>query len=533
VVATFVRLKLRLLRNGLRIGQGAVLFGIGAFGAGAVGLIAFTVLAGARGDSTAPDLAIVVFAIATLGWTVLPILGFGNDETLDPQRLATLPLTRRQLVTGVLAASLIGVAPVATLVALSGALIGLAHDAPSAALIVLAVLMTLLLCVVASRTMVSLLVPMLRSRRGRDFTILAVTLLGLTPPLLEMFAARGSHGHDFHQVFVQIAHRVRLTPFAWGGTAVSDAAAGHDLAAVGLLAAVGGLIAALLWVWSHALERALTSSDAPASAPRPSRAGAPAGLIPRVLPFLPRNRVGAVAAKDLRYFARDPRRRAPLIGALIVPAVALFASLSEGPTRPQSTTLLGLVAVLPAAGLTLNQFGLDGAALWSSVAAGNDPRADLVGKNLASMLVMVPLATVSAVICAAFTHGWAYLPLTLGLAPAIFGVLLGVGDVMSVRVPYAMPDRRNPLAFNPGQGCATLLAGFGALAVQGMLLAPVAALTFLLLTTQPLAIATIIAVVVANAYGTTIWVTGRNIAWRDVWWRLPELLDAVSPRQAG
>ena len=146
---------------------------------------------------------------------------------------------------------------------------------------------------------------------------------------------------------------------------------------------------------------------------------------------------------------------------------------------------------------------------------------------------MVPLATVSAFVCAAFTHGWSYLPLTLGLAPAIFGVLLGVGDVMSVRVPYAMPDRRNPLAFNPGQGCATLLAGFGALAVQGILLLPVGAIAFALVVTQPLALATIVTVVIANAYGAAIWIAGRNMAWREVWWRLPELLEAVSPRQAG
>ena len=38
MVGTFVRLKLRLLRNGLSIGQGAVLFGIGAFGAGVFGV---------------------------------------------------------------------------------------------------------------------------------------------------------------------------------------------------------------------------------------------------------------------------------------------------------------------------------------------------------------------------------------------------------------------------------------------------------------------------------------------------------------
>lgn len=532
MVGTFVRLKLRLLRNGLSIGQGAVLFGIGAFGAAGLALIGFATLASARGDAIAPDLAIVVFGLATLGWTVLPILGFGNDETLDPQRLATLPLSRRQLVSGVLAASLVGVAPLATLLALSGALVGLVNSLTSAVLIALAVAATLLLCVVSSRTLVALLVPILRSRRGHDFTILAVTLLGLTPPLLELFAVHGAHGHDFHQVVAQIADRVRLTPFAWGGTAASNAARGHALAAVGLLAAMGALIGALLWVWGHALERALTSPDASAAALRPSRGAAP-GLIPRALPFLPHNRIGATAAKDLRYFARDPRRRAPLIGAMLVPAVALFASLSQSQTRPQSTTLLGLVAVLPAAGLTLNQFGLDGAALWSTVAAGNDPRADLIGKNIASMLVMVPLATVSALICAALTHGWAYLPLTLGLAPAIFGVLLGVGNVMSVRVPYAMPDRRNPLAFNPGQGCATLLAGFGALMIEAALLTPVLVLAYALVATQSLVVASVVTLAVANAYGAVIWVVGRNMAWREVWWRLPELLDAVSPRQAG
>jgi uncharacterized membrane protein len=96
-----------------------------------------------------------------------------------------------------------------------------------------------------------------------------------------------------------------------------------------------------------------------------------------------------------------------------------------------------------------------------------------------------------------------------------------------------VPDRRNPLAFNPGQGCATLLAGFGALAVQGILLIPMVVLTAILLETLPLPVATIITLVVANAYGASIWLVGRRIAWRDAWWRLPELLEAVSPRQAG
>jgi ABC-2 type transport system permease protein len=430
----------------------------------------------------------------------------------------------------VFAASLVGVAPLATLLALSGALVGLTHSVASFVLIAIAVVLSLLLCVVASRTIVAVMVPILRSRRGRDSTILAMTLLALTPPLLELFATRHTDGSDFTETVVEIADRVRYTPFAWGGTAAADAAQGRYVSSVALLLAVGGLIGLLLWIWSRSLERALTTADPAATTPTRGRAS---GLIPAWLRFVPHNRIGAVAAKDLRYYSRDPRRRAPLIGAMIVPAVALFASLSRNTDQPAATTLLGLIAVLPAAGLTLNQFGLDGAAYWSSVAAGNDPRADLIGKNLASLLVMVPLAAVSAVICAAFADGWAYLPLTLGLAPAIFGVLLGVGDVVSVRAPYAMPDRRSPLAFNPGQGCASMLAGFGALAVQGMLIFPMALLTAVLVTTLPLAVATVVVLVIANVYGAFIWVRGRNMAARAIWWRLPELLDAETPRQAG
>ena len=113
-------------------------------------------------------------------------------------------------------------------------------------------------------------------------------------------------------------------------------------------------------------------------------------------------------------------------------------------------------------------------------------------------------------------------------------MLLGVGDVISVRVPYAMPDRRNPLAFNPGQGCATLLAGFAALAVQGVLLIPIAVVAGVVLHTQSLARRDRR----RRSWSPTrtaraIWLLGRNIAWRFVWWRLPELLAAVSPRQAG
>jgi len=69
--------------------------------------------------------------------------------------------------------------------------------------------------------------------------------------------------------------------------------------------------------------------------------------------------------------------------------------------------------------------------------------------------------------------------------------------------------------------------------VEFVLLIPVGILTIALITTQSLAVTTVVVVPVANAYGALLWLWGRNFAARDVWWRLPELLTAVSPRQAG
>ena len=131
----FALLKLRLVRNGLRSPQYAVLFTIGAAGAAVMSLVGFTLLSALRTDAIRADATLVAFAAVTVVWTVLPLMGFGTDETLDPQRLALLPLRRGQLLRGLLVAALIGVAPVATTFALSGAIVGLDRDPLSALLI--------------------------------------------------------------------------------------------------------------------------------------------------------------------------------------------------------------------------------------------------------------------------------------------------------------------------------------------------------------------------------------------------------------
>jgi ABC-2 type transport system permease protein len=533
VARQFARLKFTLVRNGLRSGQYAVLFTIGAAGAAVLAVSGFAGLAALRNDRAGTDMTIVAFAGVTLGWIVVPLLGFGTDETLDPQRLSLLPLRPGQLVRGLLVAALVGIAPIATAIGLSGAIIGLARDVGTAALIALAVAGTLLFCVVASRAAISLLAPLLRSRRGRDLLVMIFTLVAVVPQSFRLFNARTSEQSVRH-AFAEVAHRVRFTPFGIGGFAASEAGRGHIQASVLALLVLFALVAVAIAVWAVAIPRALTATDIAGNTEHADRRRARTpSLFPRFSGFLPRNRAGAVAAKELRYYVRDPRRRGPLIAALVLPGLFLFTTLRDAQSRPGATTLLALIALLPASGLTLNQFGLDGAALWSTIVAGDDPAADLTGKNIATATLVAPLLLIPALATAAVTHGWGYLPLTIGLAPGMLGVILAIGNIVSALAPYALPDRKNPLAANPGQGCVGGLAAMAALLVDVMILLPVGALTAYGLNSLSLSTASLVAVAFTTAYGGTAWLIGRHVAANHLRTRMPEVLEAVSPRQAG
>ncbi|HTL84334.1 MAG TPA: hypothetical protein VL856_04085 [Acidimicrobiia bacterium] len=532
MVRHFARLKLRLIRNGFRSPQYAVLFTIGAVGSGIAAILGFGLLAGLRGDRIAADATLVTFAAITLIWTVVPLLGFGTDETLDPQRLALLPLRRTELLRGLLVAALVGVSPIATTFALSGALIGLSHDAPSVALIIAGIAATLVFCVVASRTLIALLAPLLRSRRGRDLILMGFVLAAVVPQSFRLFHTGHGGSSAFRHSVAQVASRVRYTPFGLGGDVVAEAGRGHFRTALLVLAALIGIIGMLLWVWAHAIPRAMTSTDLAAPESHHSSQRHDRTLYPRGVP-LPRTHAGAVAAKELRYYLRDPRRRGPLFAALVVPTIFLFSTLRDAPTQTGGATLLALVALLPASGLTLNQFGLDGAALWSTVVAVDEPSAELRGKNIATAVIVVPLVTAPAILAAVATGGWSYVPLTIGLAPGLLGVILAVGNVVSVWVPYALPDRRNPLAANPGQGCIGGIGAIGAIAFDCVVLIPVGVVTAIAIRALPLGAATLVSIVIAAVYGFGAWLLGMRLATRHTRWRMPELLDAVSPRHAG
>src|SRR4029453_7417608 len=178
-----VGLKLALLRNGLRRSNSPQQVGLalGALAGLPLAFGGFLLLALVPRAEPAAGLILVevVFLLVFCGWGLFPLLSFAGDASLDPSRLALLPLRPGQLVGGLSLAACVGVAPLCTLVALGGAVVGFATLGPGMVLVVAAVLVQFALCIVGSRALLTALSHQLRSRRARDLVIVLVSVIAL------------------------------------------------------------------------------------------------------------------------------------------------------------------------------------------------------------------------------------------------------------------------------------------------------------------------------------------------------------------
>lgn len=527
----FLRLKLRLLANGLGASRGRqVGVAVGAVFGLILGVAGYGALASLHGNPRATDGAVIAFGGAMVGWVVLPLLTFGTDDTLDPSRLTLLPLTRRQLLVGLLVASAVGVAPLATLGALLGVFAGLRGGGATVAVTAVAIVLELLVCIAGSRAATTALSGWSRSRKGRDFSVVATAVLGGGFYVVSQVIAPRMTGGLSSAGLRRLASVLRWTPGGQAAVAIGAARTSGAGAAVGHLAAAAAGAALLLAWWARTLGRSMVSGD------RSGTGGAVAaggdlfpGLVARLLP---RTRLGAVAARDLRYAWRDPRRRADLVTALVfgtvvplVPAIR-FGHLGRGHVfAAASVAVFGSRQVL-------NQFGNDGSSLWTNLQAAGDVGADVAGKNLAVALVVGPAVLVVAVVLAALLGAWSYLASAVAVSYGVMGVVLGVGDVASVLAPYPLPDRTtNVYATNTGQGCATGLLQLGFLGVVAAVAAPIGILAVVAVKGSTAAL--VAAVPLAPAYGAAVWWKGRSVAVGRLASRGPELLAAVSPPRAG
>ncbi|GII75482.1 hypothetical protein Sru01_04640 [Sphaerisporangium rufum] len=510
----FVRLKLRLIAGNLRgdtmrqIGYAFTLAGALAIAGGGFALLALLRTAPA---DLALNVCVVMFTALTVIWLVGPLMVFGVDETVDPARLALFPLTARQAALGMFAASAAGPWPLASLVLSLGAVAGLARGPAAVPIGLVAVVLHVAICLVASRALTTALSGVLRTRRGRDLLAIGVVLVILLTQVPNLVLNQGIGG-DPREYLAGVTSVLRWTPPGMAAHAIADG----GLVALAELAVLALVLLVLVELWTAALRRAMVTSDASTQVGSVRRG--------RLEGVLPGGALGAVVAKELKYLRREPRGRMGWVAAVGFSIVMMFSlGGRNGMDGPALAVVVPCLAALMIGLQASNAFGIDGRALWMNAlvyTGARDIRTDFAGRHLAVSLVAVPLLAVLSVTAALVAGDPAAAPAALLTATGLLLVALGVGSVVSVVLPYTYPERVNAFtSAAPGQGGVAFAGSFGSMLATGSLALPVVVPVLLGFTWVAL---------LGVPYGLAVAAGGRRLASGIGYARLPDLLAAVS-----
>ncbi|MEU4050207.1 transporter [Streptomyces olivaceus] len=523
VTSVFVRLKLSLLRNGLRQSGGRQ----AAYIASAVLVLLFAALTllgliALRGYAHADSLVVLLAAVLALGWTVMPLFFPSGDETLDPTRLVMLPLRPRPLVRALLTASLVGIGPLFALCVFAGSVVAVAHGGAAYAVGVVGAVLALLVCVTLARAVAAANVRLLTSRKGRDLAVLSGLVVAVGAQVVNFGAQRlGSSGLGRLD---PVADVVRWVPPASAVGAMDAASDGSYGVALAQLALTAAALVLLLWVWARHLTRLMTTPDGSTiqSDTRPVRERGSAGPSR----WLPAGRTGTTMERTLRYVWRDPKTKAAWVTSLaiglIVPVFNAWQGTGSVYFACFAAGMLGIQMY--------NQFGQDTSAFWmvaTTISSTRDAYVELRARALALLLVTLPYATLVTVLTTAILDDWPTLPQTLGLSFALLGAMLASGAWTSAQFPYSIPqDGYKNVA--PGQAGLAWISIFGGMVGAALLCAPVIALTIWLNVSAGGDGLTWLLLPVGAGYGAVLTLLGLRLAAPRTAARLPEILTAVS-----
>ncbi|MEU9197679.1 transporter [Streptomyces hundungensis] len=520
----FVRLKLSLLKNGLRQSGGRraayITSAVLALLFAALQLLGLIAL---RGNAHAATLTVLLVALLAIGWAVMPLFFPSGDETLDPTRLVMLPLRPRSMIGALLAASLVGIGPLFTLCLLLGSAIAVATRGVGAALVaVLAVPLALLVCVALARAVAAANTRLLTSRKGRDLAVLSGLVIAIGLQFVNFGAQRLGDAGGLSALDPAAEVVCWLPPSAAIGAVDSMSEGAYGRAAAQLLLCVAAL-GLLLYAWERSLVKLMTTPDgstlAASDATRKESSGR--GLAS----LLPEGRTGTVMLRTLRYAWRDPKTKAAWITSLAIGLIVpVFNALQGAGTVYLACFATGMLGMQ-----MYNQFGQDTSAFWMvllTISSTRDAYLELRARALALLLVTLPYTVLVAAVTAGVLGDWAKLPEVVGLALALLGAMLATGSVASATLAYAIPqDSRRNVA--PGQGGIAALSILGGMVVSAVLCAPLIVLAVWLHVAGPHAGLWLLLPLGAAYGGLVCWVGLRVGAGRVVG-RLPEILGAVS-----
>ncbi|MEF2978257.1 transporter [Subtercola sp. YIM 133946] len=460
MVATLLRLRFLVLANTLKRSKwqlvaviiGAI-YGLGILFFAIVGLIALSF----GPVSLATTIVTLAGSALIAGWILIPLFATGIEQTLEPARLVQFPLPMSKLLVGLTVAGVLGVPGAITTIAALGTVATWIRYPFAAVATVVCSLLGVLICVIGSRMVAALSVSLSSNRRFRELSgILIFIPLILLGPIIVGVSRGISSSAD---ALPAVAQSLSWTPLGAPWSVPADLAVG-DYGAAGLKFAITLITLVLLaFVWRRSLATALVSP--PANAGRKVARGK-VGLF-GVLPATP---AGAVAARALTYWRRDPRYARQLIVVPLIPVLLYFYS-----SRMDSLALLNLTGPLIAFVLSLATYAdisYDGTAFATHVAVGVRGRDDRLGRAIALAVIALPIVVVLTIASVAVSQSWALLPALFGLAlgPMLSGI--GLTAVTSARIIIPVPAAGdNPFKSRPGAGFTTALSGF---ATWGILL---------------------------------------------------------------
>ena len=436
MAGVLIRMKLRIIRNSMTGGKAAWMI-IGAV-LGVVFAAATIALALARLDAPGliADLLATTYLIWMLGWMVGPL--WGGSAVLRADHFTLLPLPRRKLAVGLLAAAFVGMTTAVTALAfLSLIVYGIRLGVGPALVSIPAAAAELVFVVLLSRVTYAVFGAVASSRFGAAVTgVLFAAMLVLTQSgwMLIVAVAYSRVLHTGFSTAVSVA--VRAIPSSWGVVAVDAAGHGRWLQSLGALVGLIALCGLLLLGWGRAL--------ATARHDRSVVRGSSRKPVPSSGPYA--GATGAVLRKELRTWLRDPQRittgTVPIAWALGTALLPL--TFDAKILLPWAGPSLPLMAVASA----YNLYSQDGTALWLTLMTGSQ-RADIRGRQWAYLALFGPLTVAVSVVFTIWGgYTWAW-PWVAALVPSLLGGGIGLMSYASVAALVPGPDAHkrpdNPL----------------------------------------------------------------------------------------
>jgi ABC-2 type transport system permease protein len=185
-----------------------------------------------------------------------------------------------------------------------------------------------------------------------------------------------------------------------------------------------------------------------------------------------------------------------------------------------------IVIVIAGVGLA-NVYGMDGSAYWMTMLAPHSERVDVRGRQVAWLLVVATIAVVGTLVLTAASSYPEVWPWVAAAVPALLGAGAGLGIVLAVCTPAALPERRGgdplDLGDDPTTGGNLMIHGV----VMSLGVPLMAAPAMLVVPVSPIA-GLVAGLVTGVAYA---WIGGTLAIWRL---RVagPEVLERLRARPA-